>query len=155
VTVLEGGGGILVHLNRTKEWTLPRDLLEAAVLEVARRGGVEEGEISLTFVDDQEIQALNMEYLGKDRPTDVIAFALQDVGAPVLGDIYVGYDQAGRQARELGIELEEELLRLAVHGTLHVLGHEHPEGDERMVSEMFRIQEEVLKAVRHHPHSPG
>lgn len=144
-----------MHLNRLGDWRLPEALLEAAVVEAARRGGVEEGEVSLTFLDDQGIRALNLEYLGRDRPTDVIAFALHDVGAPVLGDVYVGYEQAGRQARELDIELEEELLRLAVHGTLHVLGHDHPEGEDRMESEMFRIQEEILRAVRPDPHSPA
>lgn len=155
VSVAERESGLLVHLNRLGDWSLPADLLEAAIVEAARRGGVAEGEVSLTFLDDQGIRALNMEYLGRDRPTDVIAFALHDVGAPVLGDVYVGYEQADRQARELGIDLEEELLRLAVHGTLHVLGHDHPDGEERTESEMFRIQEEILRAVRPNPHSPG
>jgi probable rRNA maturation factor len=64
-----------------------------------------------------------------------------------LGDIYVGYDQATRQAEEAGVPLPEELARLAIHGTLHVLGHDHPEGPERLESAMFRLQEQLVRRV--------
>ena len=139
--------GPSVQVNQTGDWSLPEALLEAGVLAVLAKGGISRGEISLTFLGDEEIQALNLEYLGKDRATDVIAFALHDPGAPPMGDVYVGYEQAGRQAKELRVELEEELLRLAIHGTLHVLGHEHPEGEERSASEMYLLQEEILVEV--------
>ena len=63
----------------------------------------------------------------------------------VVGDVYVSFDQARRQAEDLGIELNEELVRLAIHGTLHVLGHDHPEGPERSESPMFQMQEQLLR----------
>jgi probable rRNA maturation factor len=141
------GSGIAVHLSQVGGWRLPEKLLATGVRAAARRVGADEGEISLTFLGDREIQALNLEYLGKDHPTDVIAFALHDAGAPALGDVYVGYEQARRQAEELGVRLTEELLRLAIHGTLHVLGHDHPDGDDRTESEMFRLQEEIVKEI--------
>ena len=97
------------------------------------------------------MRSLNLEFLREDRPTDVIAFALHGSGEPPLGDVYVGYEQAQRQAREEGIEVEEELLRLAIHGTLHVFGHDHPEGDERARGEMFQLQEEILEEVLSRP----
>ncbi|MEQ8330806.1 MAG: rRNA maturation RNase YbeY [Longimicrobiales bacterium] len=122
-------------------------LLERAVRATLAAEGVDRAEVSLTLLADAEIQALNLEYLGKDRPTDVIAFDLADEGGPPLGDIYVGADQARRQAAELEVGLSEELVRLAVHGTLHVLGHDHPDGPERVDSPMYALQERMVAAV--------
>jgi probable rRNA maturation factor len=120
------------------------DLLCSAVELVLRDSGVEEGEISVALLEDQAIRDLNREYLGRDRPTDVIAFALHEGAQPVLGDIYVGFDQAVRQADEMSVPLNEELARLAIHGALHVLGHDHPESDARFDSEMFLVQDRLL-----------
>jgi probable rRNA maturation factor len=145
------GQGFFVTVDQTGDWPLPERLLENCVRCVGSREGASAGEISVTFLTDREIRALNLEYLGKDRPTDVIAFALHGSGDPPLGDVYVGYEQAQRQAREEGIEVEEELLRLAIHGALHVFGHDHPEGDERTANEMFRLQEEILEEVLSRP----
>jgi len=103
------------------------------------------GEISLALLDDAEMTRMNRRYLGVDGPTDVIAFALGEEFDP-LGDVYVGAEQAASQASERGITLEEELVRLTVHGTLHVLGYDHPEGCEGG-SEMFRIQEQLVTQV--------
>jgi probable rRNA maturation factor len=139
--------GLTVLVSRTGDWPIPEDRVRAGVLEAARREGIGEGEVSVTFVDDAEIRALNRDYLRHDRPTDVIAFTLNDEGRPVMGDVYVGYEQARRQAEEIGVDLAEELLRLTIHGTLHVLGHDHPSGEDGEESGMYRLQEEILRAV--------
>lgn len=120
--------------------------VEAAVRHVLRAEGVEAAEISIALVGDDEIASLNEEYLSHDGPTDVISFALNEAGEPPLGDVYVGVEQALRQAAEYGATPAEEVLRLAVHGTLHVLGYDHPEGADRAGSEMFARQEELLRA---------
>lgn len=140
-----------IVVNGGKDWSLPEGLLARGVEAVFSAEGIDEGEISLTFLDDDAIAALNDEYLGRPGPTDVLAFALHDGGESVLGDVYVGYEQARRQARDLDVPLEEELLRLAVHGALHVLGHDHPEGVAREESEMYRRQEEILARVLSDP----
>lgn len=120
--------------------------IEAAVRHVLRAEGVEEAEISLALLDDAAIASMNEEYLEHEGPTDVITFAMHEGDEPPLGDIYVGVPQAIRQAAEFGATAEEEVLRLAVHGALHVLGYEHPEGEERVGSEMFIRQEELLRS---------
>jgi probable rRNA maturation factor len=121
------------------------EMLRAAVLRTLsdHPGG---GELSLTLVDDRAIRAINREYLGKDRVTDVIAFCLGG-GGVLLGDVYVGLEQARRQAAEYGVDEPEELVRLAVHGTLHVLGHDHPEGEDRFGSPMFDLQERLVREI--------
>lgn len=106
------------------------------------------GELSVALLDDPDIRRLNHEHLGHDRVTDVIAFPLWDEGEPVVGDVYVGFEQARRQAAAEGVPLEEELVRLVVHGTLHVLGWDHPEeAAGREASPMYRLQERIVRAV--------
>lgn len=139
--------GPLVQISRVGSWGIPLKLLENAALAVFRKEGISDGELSLTLLDDDGIRTLNRDYLGRDRPTDVIAFSLHEPGEPVVGDVYVGYEQAARQAEAEGVELEEELARLAIHGTLHVLGHDHPLDEDRWASPMFRLQEEILAGV--------
>ena len=68
---------------------------------------------------------------------------------PIIGDIYIAPEVARAQAIAHGVGVREELARLAVHGTLHVLGHDHPEGNARMASPMWKRQEQLLaKSLR-------
>ena len=124
-----------------------KDWLHQAVALVLRSVGLDEGEISLTLLDDDSIRELNRTYLGKDVPTDVISFALHEGDEAVLGDVYVGYEQAAIQAVEAEISVEEELARLSIHGTLHVLGYDHPDTEARSSSEMFILQEHLVRRL--------
>lgn len=126
---------------------LPLARIEDAVRRAVRAEGVRHAEISLALLDDAAVAALNRQYLAHEGPTDVISFALHGAGEPPLGDIYLGVEQARRQAAELGVRFEEEVLRLAIHGTLHVLGYDHAEGEARLNGEMFRRQEELLREI--------
>jgi len=114
---------------------------------VLQSAGLSEGEISLTLLDDDSIRELNRTYLGRDAPTDVLSFALHEGDEAVLGDVYVGYERAAIQAVEAGVPLEEELARLSIHGTLHVLGYDHPDTDARFSSEMFVLQESLVQKL--------
>jgi len=120
--------------------------LRRAVEHTARSQGCAGGEISVTLLSDDAIRDINRTWLQRDRPTDVIAFSLGEDG-PLMGDVYIGVDQARRQAAEAGVPLAEELVRLAVHGTLHTLGHDHPEGDDRAASPMFALQERLVREL--------
>ena len=124
-----------------------KDWLRSAVSLVLRSAGLSEGEISLTLLDDDSIRELNRTYLGQDAPTDVISFALHEGDEAVLGDVYVGYEQAAIQAAEAGVSVEEELARLSIHGTLHVLGYDHPNTEARFSSEMFILQESLVQKL--------
>lgn len=126
----------------------PAGLLRSAVEVALRSEGVEEAEISVTLLADEAITELNRRWLDRDHATDVVAFPLHDAGDPPLGDVYIGVDRAREQAEEAGVSEEEELVRLAVHGTLHVLGWEHPEGEERTAGEMWMLQERIVRVVR-------
>ena len=107
------------------------------------------GEFSITLLGDQEMEKLNTRYLGRNVTTDVLAFSM-GTDELALGDVYVCVDQASRQAKEHEIPLDEELVRLVVHGVLHVLGHDHPEDSDRFTSPMFKLQERLVRQVFNH-----
>jgi probable rRNA maturation factor len=112
------------------------------------------GSITLVITDDRNIQDLNRDFLGKDMPTDVLAFAAQEeaglfVTAPeaqeYLGDVIVSYPRAQEQAEQLGHPLEQEMDLLIVHGILHLLGYDHATPDEKAL--MWSRQETILKGL--------
>ncbi len=136
---------LTIHVNGSGPDVDP-SLLRRAVRTTLEAEGIDGGELSLTLLDDREIREMNGRYLGRDRVTDVISFSLQDPGDPLLADVYVGLEQARRQAADEGVDLREELVRLAVHGTLHAAGHDHPE-EGRDSSPFFRRQEELVGRI--------
>lgn len=121
---------------------LVRRVVEA-VLEAERRQGL----VSVTFLGRHSMQRLNAAHRGHDRPTDVLTFALGGPKGQVIGDVYICPWVARREARARGIPLREELIRLVVHGTLHAVGREHPEGPDRTRSAMWRRQERYVEAL--------
>ena len=114
-----------------------------AVLRAERRQAI----ISITFLGREAMRRLNAEYKGHDRPTDVLAFPLEAPGGQTIGDVYISPWVARQEARARGIPLRQELIRLIVHGTLHALGREHPEGAARTRSAMWRRQERYVEAL--------
>ena len=102
------------------------------VRAAARHDGRADYEVSVRFVDDVAIHALNRAYRKKNKPTDVLAFAQREgpggaLHPSVLGDIVISVDTARRQARR---GLYRELLHLASHGLCHLLGYDHRDDDE-------------------------
>lgn len=138
---------LAVYVNRVEaaQPLTATDVIRA-VKAAAEAESVPSGEISVTFLDTGAMSALNEAHLQQDEPTDVIAFNLGELAAP-LGDVYICPEVARESAAEYGVSPREELLRLIVHGVLHVLGHDHPDGPERMNSEMFRRQEAILSQL--------
>ncbi|MGG1216048.1 rRNA maturation RNase YbeY [Priestia endophytica] len=115
---------------------------------------VSNAELSLTFVDNDAIQDINREYRGKDKSTDVISFAMEEMGEGeleivgedlprALGDIIISIPKAEEQAEEYGHSFMRELGFLAVHGFLHLLGYDHETEEEE--KEMFTRQTEILE----------
>lgn len=110
---------------------------------------VREAMLSVTFVSNSEIARLNAKHLGHRGATDVISFGFAGAGSksPVVGDVYIAPAVARANAIENGVPIREEIARLVVHGTLHVLGFEHPEADSRTRSAMWKQQERILARV--------
>jgi len=104
-------------------------------------------ELSLTLTDDAGIAELNRTWRGKRGPTDVLSFSLvegdhADHRGALLGDVVIGVPQAARQARAAHRALDRELADLAIHGILHLLGHDHERQDE---ARAMRAEERRLR----------
>ena len=133
--------GVGVPLTRRRVAAIARGVLRAEAVRDAR--------LSITFVSNRRIAALNRRHLGHGGSTDVISFELARATrhAPIAGDIYIAPDVARRNAAEHGASFSEELTRLVVHGVLHVLGFDHPNGRSRIASRMWHRQEELVQAL--------
>ena len=104
------------------------------------------GSLSVVLVDDGTIQKLNRRFLKRDRPTDVIAFPLEDGYGDVWGEVYVSVDRAQEQASEYGVSFLDELSRLIVHGVLHLVGF--GDGDEGSRKRMKEREDYYLSLLR-------
>ena len=133
-----------------EETSLVQNILNFA----AKKEEVEDdSEVSVTYVTNERIQEVNREYRQKDQPTDVISFALEELGEDeveivggqiprVLGDIIISIDRAKEQAEEYNHSFSRELGFLALHGFLHLLGYDHME--EMDEKKMFQKQKDIL-----------
>ena len=94
--------------------------------------GEAESELSMELVSRPRIHRLNREYRGQDCPTDVLAFSFREAPGPasaLLGDVVIALPVAMSQAKEYGHSVDEELIRLLIHGVLHLLGYDHEKGE--------------------------
>jgi probable rRNA maturation factor len=117
------------------------------VVEAVLAGERRRAFISVTFLGRESMRRLNAQHKGRDAPTDVLSFAMREPGGRVTGDVYICSWIAAREARARRIPLRQELVRLVVHGTLHALGRDHPEGEGRTRSPMWRRQEQYVEAL--------
>lgn len=143
-------GSHAIDISSTvRRLNISRGRVREAAIATLKAERVKDAMISITFVGRATISALNRHYLGHHGPTDVISFGLGRIGkrGAVLGDIYICPEIARDNARVQDVPAGEELLRLVIHGTLHVLGHEHPEDRTLRSSLMWRKQERILARV--------
>ena len=133
---------------------LDRRQLRRRAERMLRSLGLADAELSVGLVDDGEIAEFNARYRQVAGPTDVLSFSLLEGKHAVrrgalLGDVIVSLETAERQARRGRRSLDEEVLRLLIHGTLHLVGHDHAEADEarRMRSEERRLWRELRGRV--------
>lgn len=109
-------------------------------------------ELSVLLTDDEEIHRLNLFYRKKDKATDVLSFSLQEdqedkFAEDLLGDIVISIETTLRQAAELEVRANEELLRLAIHGALHLLGYEHEDVSDDIAARMRHKEEELFEQL--------
>ena len=108
-------------------------------------------EVSLLFVDDAEITEINRHYLGRNHPTNVIAFSMNEgdfgtINPLLLGDIVISVETALRDARAGELPLEDEINYLMIHGVLHLLGYDHEQARE--AEEMEKKEKEIFFALK-------
>ena len=121
--------------------SIGRAVFLAAAMQVYRGERLRAASITYVVVDDPSIRRINRRFLGHDFPTDVITFPLDET--PREAEIYISVDTARRQARQFRVSLREEIMRLAIHGFLHVCGYD--DADEPQRARMVEAQERHLR----------
>lgn len=113
--------------NLLKSYSVDTEIFRNIAEEILSRLEGPEGEGTVVFVGDERIRELNGSFRDTDKPTDVLSFCCADEehNRGVLGDVYISLETADRQALERDIPLSDEVLRLAIHGLLHLVGHTH------------------------------
>ncbi|GAB6066463.1 rRNA maturation RNase YbeY [Aquifex pyrophilus] len=136
---------VLVRLKKRK---VRKSDIERWALEALSALNLQGVELSVYITDDEEIRELNKTYRGKDKPTDVLSFPLNETvnGLKILGDIVISQDTAERQARELGHSLNDEVKRLLIHGIVHLLGYDHERGGEEE-KKFFELENYLLSKL--------
>jgi len=139
---------INVEVNPTLQSNLAPNLLERAALAVLAHQSAD-GDLTIVLTNDSQLRELNRDYLGIDAPTDVLSFPASETDPETtrryLGDILISVPRAADQAQGAGHALEAEAQLLVVHGTLHLLGYDHAEAEEK--AQMWKAQAEVLERL--------
>ena len=111
-------------------------------------------EVELLIVDAQSIQELNREHRGKDTPTDVLSFPIDDFPHSPLGSIVINHELAHEKSKELGHKIEEEIALLFIHGLLHLLGFDHEvdsgemrEKEEALINQYKLPQSLIVRTI--------
>ncbi|MBN2307060.1 rRNA maturation RNase YbeY [Candidatus Peregrinibacteria bacterium] len=127
------------YLNQ-EEFKVDVKHFSAYIKKIDKAIEVMNGILNVVFVNDKYIRALNKAYRGKDEPTDVLSFSYGP--EDLIGEVYVSVETAGRQAKEYKHPLSDELIRLIVHGILHVHGYDHEKDEDYKL--MLEVEKEVL-----------
>jgi probable rRNA maturation factor len=135
----------LVVRNLQRRHAVDREHLSSFLAEVASAVGASERSATVALVNDEKIQALNRDFRGYDKPTDVLSFA---AGGAYLGDVVISVETAYRQARRRGTTLRRELSVLTLHGFLHLLGYDHERDDGEMRRLEYRLRKRFGIGVR-------
>jgi probable rRNA maturation factor len=123
------------------------DLIGTLAVRILEILGRQEVELCVVLTDNADIQGLNREYLGRDRPTNVISFPQQEGDGPQgshLGDVVISVERAAEEAGEAGMETMDRIRALMVHGICHLCGYNHEGVSEEMTREMESAEERVL-----------
>ena len=120
---------------------LPKKKISDAVNRVLKDNKVKKASVNVVLVNDDIIKRMNSQYLKHDYTTDVISFNIDSEPA-LLGEIYISIDTAKKQAEQFKVSLTNELLRLSVHGTLHLIGYDDSTETER--NEMHNLENKYI-----------
>lgn len=139
---------IHIEVNPSLQTDLVPDILERAAQAVLAHQSAD-GDLTIVLTDDAQLHDLNRDYLGIDAPTDVLSFPASETDPETarryLGDVLISIPRAEEQARAAGHALEAETQLLTVHGTLHLLGYDHAEAEEK--ARMWETQAQILEGL--------
>ncbi len=140
---------IIPEVIKSTPAPVSKEDIVAVVKKIARYEKKIQGEVEIHVVTAGEIQKLNKQFRGINKPTDVLSFGWQEDGTVLpggmLGQVYLCYGYISQQARRFKVSAREEFVRMLIHGLLHVVGYDHQEAGEAAI--MFTQQEKIIKKI--------
>lgn len=143
-----------VSRQATKSRVVSTEEVRSAAEAMLRSLKLPRAELSVLLCDDATIHELNRDYRKKNKPTDVLAFAMREgedghLAGDLLGDVIISLETATRQAKERGVVTRDEVMMLLAHGLLHLLGWDHQTDadDRRMRAETDRMLAVIRRAA--------
>jgi probable rRNA maturation factor len=143
---------ILLNNRQRKHPIVTRRLKKAAETILNALGCPDGTELSVSIVGDRSIRIINRNYLGRDKPTNVIAFSLQEgdcsgITPHALGDVMISADTAAREAEDGRLEFFDRLVFLLIHGILHLCGYDHERSGEAAARKMEKKERQLFKTL--------
>ncbi len=141
-----------IWINKeVKDRDITKKFVKGITEKILKKLDLDGVEVSITLTDDESIRELNKNWRGKDKATDVLSFPINEKPLgykyKVLGDVVISIPYAKKQAEEIGFSYKEEVLRLLIHGILHLLGYDHEKSEEE-AKIMFSIQDKIFEDLR-------
>ena len=133
---------VFVENDIKKDLRISHKTVEQLCISVLTNEGHDSGKVTFIFTDDEYLRGLKKQFFDMDIYTDVITFNLEDEGAPLEGEIYISWDRVKENARTLKVDVDEELQRMVVHSSLHLIGYEDETSDTK--AKMTKLEEEYL-----------
>ena len=145
---------ILIDNQQKKK--IPTHVIREKTKQILNALGCDDHEISIVLTDDEQIQGLNKQYRGIDKPTNVLAFPMQEgefteISPGLLGDLVISCETAQKEARAANIELTERLSQLLIHGALHLVGFDHETSD----LDAQKMEEKSIELLRRIENNTG
>lgn len=140
-----------ILIDNRQEEGLPTAPLYKKTEQILNALGCDNHEISIVVTDDAQVRDLNRTYRGKDVPTNVLSFPMQegefsDITPGLLGDVVISLDRAQTEAIKAGISTDERMSQLLIHGILHLMGFDHELGEDQ-ARRMEKKSLELLKRI--------
>lgn len=135
--------------EKFKELASEQILCSAAEVTLSMNEVKDSPSLTIKVTDDEELQSLNLQYRGIDKPTDVLSFPADftdpDLDSRYLGDVVISFPRAEEQAQKRGHKAEEEIQLLIIHGVLHLLGFDHGQKEDKDL--MWSKQSQIMKKI--------
>ncbi|WP_035238731.1 rRNA maturation RNase YbeY [Desulfobacter vibrioformis] len=144
-----------ILIDNHQEERLPTAPLYKKTEQILNALGCDNHELSIVITDDAQVRDLNRTYRGKDAPTNVLSFPMQegefsDITPGLLGDVVISLDTARAEALEAGISTDERMSQLLIHGILHLMGFDHELGEDQ-TRKMEEKSLELLRRIEDNP----
>jgi probable rRNA maturation factor len=138
--------------NRQTGINIERRKIRGTVFKILKILNCVDKEISISFTDDENIKKLNQQYLGRNKPTNVLSFSLQEgeygnINPQILGDVVISVETAQKDAVQGKLTFEQEIYFLVIHGILHLLGYNHENSTAEETKKMKQREKEIFNKI--------